>query len=496
MAVTVNQQLESRADLPSRYGETALVELVTAREITDLTSARRAILQGSIRRYVGANRVNELESDEVKEALRIYFAGSQFPAPAIVATQVAEAKGTLFLSGPADATAIEALGDGVSLTFAGEAISVDFDTEDTLAKVATALATALNAPDAFDGITVTAVGTSLLVEVPATIDVKDGFSIPSGAAAQLPLNAEDRIGQSPAFAEAETAVHTHSRIQNSTHDPRQIALIGNAIHTDITGGETRIERVSRYAGAAAQNGQIVHVLVRPSDNPGAATAGNLLFDLGQLPQDQTNHISAFFSADGTAKHVAYAAVFSAINFGLANQHRNGAGRDLFGVSADVIEPDLQAALTEQHANFFLRENNFTEVVNGTNISEWTDVIYVSSWLEREVANVVRQARKDAAALTIDAEGESVILAALNGLFERFDTGGFVQRNGQVDAEQRENIALLTDNDFAGTLPAGYLVLVGDASEADLPARKFAPVYYWVVYRASANDITINGFFQQ
>lgn len=493
MAVTVNQQLESRSDLPQRYGEVGFVELVTERPVTDDTSARRAILQGNVRRYAALDRVDPLESDGVKEALRVYFSGKQFPAPAVVFTQIADQSGELVLSGEIDTEAVKALGNGFAFQYNGKSGSVDLASISSVAELATALATALNKIEDVSGITVVAVGNRLLVSIPES-GAGTGFAIPAAASASLPLNDGDRFGDSP-LVPVELPANTVSRLAASGYDPRQINLIGRTIYTDLTGGETRLQRVRRYAEYGEREGVIINVLITDADNPGAATAGNFLFDLGQTTTGR-NFISAFYSADGTPKHVAYSAVFSAINFGLANQHRNGAGRDLYGVNADVIAPALQDALTEQNANFYLRQYNFTEVVNGTNLGEWTDVIYVSAWLEREVANVVRQARKDAESLTIDAEGESVIYAAMNGLFERFDQGGFVQRNGEVTETERANIALLTGSAFDGNLPSGFLTLITEPAPGDRNKRVFAPVYYWVVYRASANDITINGYFQQ
>ena len=497
MAITVNQQLESRGDLPSRYGEVLFVE--QSSDTTAVATAEDAVTrarESSIRKYDNDTRVDVNESTAIKTALSTYFAANDFPAPALVATQIIAERPSILLTKDLVPSDVAGLGNSVALSFNGADFTVDLSSANSVSTIGSTLATALNKIDGVQGVTSAADGDQLILTFPADTDVGTGFAIPDAATGALPLNRGDLAAYAERTVVPETAELFTGRIVASDRSPRQVVLVGaNASATSTETFETAINRIQGFATYGQSAGVTVNVLITDADNPGAEAEGNLLYDLNQIGVGK-NAISAFYSGNGDPKHAAYAAVFAGINFTLSNQHRNGAGRDLQGVNADNISDSLQEALTAQNCNFYLRENNFTEVVNGTNIGEWSDVVYVSNWLEREVGNVVRQARKDAQSLTIDEEGNSIIYAALNALFERFNAGGFVQRNGEVNAEQKQNITLLTQSNFDGTLPPGYLTLIGEATRDDRLARKFAPVYYWVVYRASANDITINGFFQQ
>lgn len=497
MAVTVTQSITQRSAPPERYGATVFVELSTLAAFTTEEHAKTAGLEAKIRTYTSSTDITD-ENEDMQDALKGYFGAESYPAKAYVITQVFTARPSVLLSQDLDPDLIEGLGDGAAISLAGKSITgVNLDTKTTLAAQATELARAINAHADFSGISITVIDSKFLITIPSTIDIGDGFGVAGKVKTALPLNKGNLEVNAPRFSVSETATIAATRLREDEADPRQQVFVGTPFYTDQT-DETVLQRIKAWNDVGAGQEIISHVRINRDNNPEDQSAGNLLYDLNQLTANK-QYISAFYTHRNDQKHAGYGAVFSGINFNLTEQHLNGAGRDLKGFNADRLSDELIAALDAQKCNYYLDTAGYKEVIGGTNLTEWTDVIYVAAWVKRSVRNAARDLRKSVKALPPNQDSRALMLVTLNNFFKRMDRGGFVRVGGSVSAEQKETIAGLTGSNFDGTLSSGFLVHIeapNKLSESERTSRKFMQIYYWVLYTGSSNDIAIEGSFIQ
>ena len=337
------------------------------------------------------------------------------------------------------------------------------------------------------GATVTVNDDRLVVNIPVGVVVGDGF-VDSPAARTLGLFGSN-VRVLDEVAAAETIPQALTRIEgadNSFYFVVPDAGIA-AVEADALAVANWVAARPRYHGFVDLAG--LDVLV-------ANEATSIGAQLSALQQKNVAGIYNGGSIDHKA--LAYAGVFSHVNFEQPNSIITGKFKTLRGTTANVLPPEARAELTRKRINYYVQRGQLADTEEGTNFTTWIDVTFWLAWFQNAVqVAVYNQLRAGRNPQT--EPGVSAIVEAIQGIGEQGVRNGGIAPN-QVTPQTRQDIIDATGNvQFDGYLAAGYFIhsgAVSEQSQANREARKSPPITVWAKGSGAIHSVDIAIRFEE
>lgn len=463
---------------------------------TAITDREEAEFIRRVPRYANAAALADDDAPTaVRTAAGIWFQQSPFPRNFMVGTVMESPQPSLIYGTPdVSVTAVEALGDGVSLSLNGEDVDADFDSETTLAGIATALQTGIRKVSDFSTVSVTVEGTGLVITGTTALDFGDGFADTSASQA-LGL-AGDGVSVLKPVSTAETIATALDRIASIDN-----SFFWIACSPTITQDDDDMTAVRNWVAAR----EYVYGTILDLYGEGALTTGETASLGAMLSALKGNGIAAIWNGRNAAaidqKGLSYAARFSSINFNAPNAVINGKFLQLPGTKPVSITASERAELRRKNINYYLPVGDSGDTEEGQTFGTWLDVYYWISWFKNalEVAgyNYLKQS-SPLGGVPITDQGLAGLADALEEVCEQGVRNGGIAPN-QVSPVFRSAIARATGNpDFDGFLSTGYLVVRPAAAQVDQTTRNARgpiPVQIFTKGSGKVNNLEIGVDFE-
>ena len=467
------------------FGRTLYLQKISS-EITDLKQAQAL---RTVPVYTSASDVSAVGlPTDTADAGSVYFQQNPFPRNLLLGSWIASVQPTLIYSREnLSVTMIEALGDAVALDIGGNAISVDLDGQNTLADQATALETAINGAANIAGATVTVSGTRFVIMIPSTVDVgTDGFTA-SSSTDTLGLTGTGSVTLNR-VTEAEDIGDALARIQ----------ALDNSFYWVVPDGDIATDADDIRSVVDWSAPQDFFLMF---DAIGEATlTTNESTSIGAIISalDQNNVAAIYNGETVDHKAIAYAAVFSGVNFEQPSALITGKFKTLAGTTATDLTPAQRDELTRKRINYYVPRGAVSDTEEGTSFGTWIDVQFGLGWFQNAVRVAVYNALRSSPRLPQTESGVTVLVASIQGICEQAVRNGLLAPN-QVTPATRKAIQDATGNaNFDGFLSVGYLVYAGalaEQSQANREARKAPPITVWAKGSGAIHFVDISILFE-
>lgn len=466
---------------PSRdFGVTMLLDSVST-AVTD-TDQARAIR--SVNAYSSLTEVTKAGfPDAVEKAAGVYFSQDPYPKDLVIGTAIRAVQPTIIIGQKATATtqtAIRGLGSTASFTLNGVTFTVDFSSATSLANAATTLAAAINSEAAFSGVTATADGTRIIVQIPSTIAITTGFA--TGSAANALGLAGDDVVLVARVAAAEDFNTALARIAGSLVDFYWVAVT-----SAISSVQADIEAVGTWVAAQEANQLIFDV-----SGDQVLTAGETTSIGAIMSAKKNNDVSAIYGSDN--KGIGYCGIFSTVDFDVPGGQITGKFKRILGTTADKLTATQISELDRKRINHYTRYT-----AQGTSFGTWIDAQYWIDWFSDTMRREVEQLFIGSGVIPYTNEGAEAIRDTVIGVCESGVTNGGIAPN-TVSAAMRSEIRRVTGNtDFDGFLSTGYLVhveSVASQSQADRSTRTGPGVKVFVKGAGAIHELSIDVTLEQ
>ena len=490
-AVMVSISLSPTGAPNRQFGEDLIIYPVTA-AITERDEAVRA---GTVSRYQNANALPNDVTGVVRDAVLARFSQSPFPREVLVAAHHTVAQVARIWGGDVTVADVEALGDGVSLTLDGNTLSADFDTLSTLAAVATALSAAINASDAYTGITVAVEGESLLITAPEGTDFGSGFT-DTAASQALGLTVDTGAEVTPE-AEVETASQALDRIVDIDPGFTWVVPTSDTLDASIIAMATWVRaRPYIYGLIFDISGRAALV---PNESASLGATQSALGGLGIAAV--WNGLTA---ADVDNKAMRLISRGSNINFNARNAVPNFKFQTLSGARPTELSAAARSELKRKRINYYIpvgRSNN-ADTEEGHTFGTWLDTYVWLMWF-RDALHVAGynflKAASPLGGIAIDDQGLGSMSDALEAVCRQGVRNGGIGP-GQASPAFRNAIAVATDDpSFDGSMSTGFVVVrprAANISQADRNARAAIPYQIYVKGRGKINNLELFGYFEE
>ena len=440
--------------------------------------------------------ITALEEDspggDIVDAGRAWFSANPHPRSLLIGSQIAvDQPSFIFGSDDRDTGGnIEALGDGVSVTLGGNAVTLDLDTQNTYSKIAAAVQTGIRAVGAYAAATVTSSGGRFTVQGGTGYDFGDGFNdTPATRALGLYGGAGAVIVSNVAAEDMDAAL---ARIEAIDSD-----FFWVGVSPEISQDYTLLDSVRDWVAARRlQVGAIFDVF-----GEGVLTA-NETTSIGALLSAQGGDgIAAIYngSTPGSVDHkgLRYAARFSSVNFNQRASDINGKFLTLPGAIPTPLTSSQRAVLDGKRINWYVPIGAGSQATGeGVSFGTWIDVYYFLSWfssaLRTAAWNHLRSSSVQGGA-PLTAAGMASIAGSLAPVCEQAVRFGAIAPN-TVSPITRRAIQVATDNeDFDGVLSTGYLIVpprVTDLSQTVRDNRGPVPIRIFAKGSGKVNYLDI------
>ena len=448
-----------------------------------------------VRQYTSTAKATEAgESQEIIDALGVWFSASPYPHPALVGTQMITAQPSVIRSGAITVTSVEALGDSYSITLGSHTISADFDTLTTRAAIATALQTALNAASGITGATVSAEGDQLHIVIPAGIAIGSGFTVGGGDESALPIDAANATYMYSTVA-SETATTAINRIKADEESFQMVFLIGATAHSDIASGESAYQRFTRINTVGIEHREFITFFeMIPSRITVTADTG-WIPQFEDLPERDAEALCPVATNEiGDNVHVAIGAICSPVDYTALNQHFNIANKTLpTGVpTADFTQAVLDI-IEPLNITYYKRFRGLSYVVEGRTLGNWIDVVYLQQYTQTALWKAAMGALGGRGASQTQA-GTQKVVDAMGGVLSDLGNGGFLQLGGTLLPEAKADYIEFTgDREFDGRLPVGWKIVhkpIEGQTAANRSARKAVAMRGYAISAGNINQGSI------
>ena len=482
--VRVTTTIQAAGVAERDFGRTLFLEEVSG-SITARAAAAR--LRG-VGVFADASEVAEANpSDELEAAANVYFAQSPFPKNLLSGSVIGMAQPTLIFGAEGRVVAtIEVLGDNVSMEVGGETMMADFDGLTSFADIAAALATGLNAVTGITGATVTVDGTAFNVNIPATFDAGEGFAENTATLA---------LGIAGAGSLTLARIETAESVTDALNRIEQVddTFYWIVPEADIASDQTKATAVANWGAARVTQPVIdlqgAEVLVANE----AASIGAMLAALKQ------NGVSGIYNGAGIDnKAIAYAGIFSGINFSAPNSLITGKFKTLASVAVTDLSTAQRNELVRKRINHYTVRGGEAMTAEGVNFGTWTDVQYWLDWFQNALEVAAFGTLKAAGRVPQTESGVSALVDALTGVCETGVRNGGIAPNN-VTPVIRSAIQNATGNpDFDGFLSTGYLIYavpIAEQSPANREARKSPAIKIWAKGSGAIHSVDIAVVFE-
>ena len=249
--------------------------------------------------------------------------------------------------------------------------------------------------------------------------------------------------------------------------PVAIMLADDAPMTDrIVAGDTR-ENLAAWASA----GDYVFFQLDTADQALAADDGTVANpSVSQLAFSRNQgQVAATYSMAGEKPDVGLAAFQSAQRLDNAASIATAHAKGLPGVAATDITPTQYAELKRKRVNVVTSVGGLSSLVGGytSRPGYWLDAQWWLLWFKNRNVNAVWNAMRGSRRLTPGIMADVLTEVARAGV-----SNGGIQPGGVVNAQTKADIIATTGNqEFNGTLTAGYLIWVERPSQATQQSRE-------------------------
>ena len=426
---------------------------------------------------------------DVVAAGRAWFSADVHPRNLLVGTQIATPQPSfIFGAPPGTAVEIEALGDNYAMNIGGNAITVDFDTEDTYAKQAMALQTAIRTVGAYSAASVTYDGQRFVVQGEPGYGFVDGFD---AAAARLGLHG-DGVSVVRNVSAAETPGQALTRIEGINPD-----FFWLGVHPDLSQDYAQLDLVRDWVAARRlQVGAIFDVYGQD------VLADSEVASIGaRLSAQKGDGIAAIYNGltPGAIdqKGLRYMARFSSVNFNQPAGDINGKFLTLVGGTPNELTSQQRAELDRKRINWYVPAGTGASTGQGVSFGTWLDVYYFLSWFSQALRIAAWNHLRASAVqggTPLTTQGLQSIAASLATVCEQAVRFGAIAPN-PVSPVTRRAIQLATANDdFNGVLSTGYLIVpprVSDLSQTVRDTRSAIPIKIFAKGSGKINNIDIS-----
>ena len=177
---------------------------------------------------------------------------------------------------------------------------------------------------------------------------------------------------------------------------------------------------------------------------------------------------AFFDNASAKPEVGGLALFSAQNLNNPRSIITANAKPVPGVLPSNISGTQFAELERKRANVVTRVGGLSSLVGGgtSRAGYWADAVYWLLWMKNESELAVWNAARGSRRLNA-----AIIRNVMTAVLEVGVRNGGIQAGGTVDAATKADIIATTGNqEFNGTMTAGYILWVQRASESTLADR--------------------------
>ena len=484
--IDASVQIRQAGAPASDIGRTLLLQHAPAQPtLTDAESIRKQL---GFRVYMSAAAFEQDVSDEgLRGAATAYFSQIPYPKALVLGYRQAVAHNHIAVgSTPDTASAIEALGDDVTLTVDGTAIAnFDLDAKNTYADQATEIATKINADSRYTGVTCTYDTTNRAFILVSPASWGTGFS---GALAEaLGLDTAEVY---PLVGASEPAGSALSRLDNRGADFGWVLPSDDIVNsTDAT---TDLTAMANWVSSRQGRQMIFDVFGNDVLSPNESTT-----TAAQISLLKQNNVAAIYNG-ATLQHAAaaYIAIFSGINFNGVNTLRSGANKVLQGIRSVELTSTQKEELRRKRINYYEKTGQVSLTREGWSFGTWIDAAYLANWIRNTAQGEILNAMTSGEIKQID--GDDQVLQAISSVLNTAVANGGI-RSGTASAQMIADIRSRTgDSDLSDFLPRGYYVWRPSYStqlQADRDARKSVPHYVWMLGSGFVNSVEFSGVFE-
>ena len=393
---------------------------------------------------------------------------------------------------------VDGIGAG-SLTWHGSSISVDFTGADSYDDVASTLQTALRA--------VIAAARADLRSATVEFDpvgffrVRLGFDSTSGDPYAINgFMAGD--AQEPASALGLDSTSGGGIVQGHASEPIEDAMdaisglddgwyfvtVDSSITTDAD-----LLSLSRWVQTKA------HMLGLDVVDEGVLTPNESTSLAAQLSALEQHRTFLVWSRTRDSKALSLAGRLSSVNFEGQNTLITPKFKSLPGTTPDIITTSQKEELDRKWVGYYTRFGPDAIFAEGwTQAGDWIDVRYWLDWITKAMqSEVYTLLRQHPTRVPQTAEGLASIEAAIERVCEAGRRNGGIA-SGRVSEAVANDIRLASNNPaFDGSLPTGYLVVIGsiaDQLQIDRDARRSPTIRVWLKGSGAIHHVTIGLVF--
>ena len=245
--------------------------------------------------------------------------------------------------------------------------------------------------------------------------------------------------------------------------PVAIMLADDAPMTDpVATGDTR-ENLAAWASAGDYVFFQLDTADQALDPTDLISVSYLAFSRNQ------GQVAATYSRAGEKPDVGLAAFQSAQRLDNAASIATAHAKGLPGVAATDITPTQYSALSLKRTNVVTSVGGLSTLVGGytSRPGYWLDATWWLLWMKNRMANGLWNAMRGSRRLT-----PGIMADVITGIARAGVSNGGIQPGGVVNAQTKADIIATTGNqEFNGTLTAGYLIWVERPSQATQQTRE-------------------------
>ena len=426
---------------------------------------------GKVQLYTTLNGFSgDFDAGDAMDAASVWFSADPIPQGLWVGRWAATDVSTSLRGGAAPSTANAAPLNSAAASFAinGEDVTANLSSAATYGAIATVLQTALAAVITGATVDYDTVSARFLI----TFTDTSAISPPYLTAAATGTDISAALG----MAQADDPLYRQGHDQESVADaaaemvgfatsgaPVAIMLADDAPMTDpVAGGDTR-ENLAAWASA----GDYVYFQLDTADQAldpsDLASVSYLAFNRNQ------GQVAATYSRAGEKPDVGLAAFQSAQRLDNAASIATAHAKGLPGVAATDITPTQYSALSLKRTNVVTNVGGLSTLVGGytSRPGYWLDATWWLLWMKNRMANGLWNAMRGSRRLT-----PGIMADVITGIARAGVSNGGIQPGGVVNAQTKADIIAVTGNqEFNGTLVAGYLIWVERPSQATPQSRE-------------------------
>ena len=452
--------------------------------------------EGKAREYRNLQAVGE-DFGSTTDAYKIaaaYFAQSPAPNPLLVGDFTKSARTSVLTGGAPNPGASNAnlKSSTLKFRFNGRDYSVDTSAATTLAATATALQGAISAQ--ITGTTVTATNNVLVVTVPATTTLSNGFfeRHSTDTADTVPDNLGLTAAEGARFRRGGTA-ETLTAALNAVSAEHNFSYL--VLEQTSTMEDSDILLASTWAASQ-------RVVFFAEDNTVGALQpseqSSLTYRLSKAPSRNT-----VLSWDSSARYLAarVAGIAAGTDFLGVNSARNLALQELAGATPANITQAQATVLSGKRANFYTQFGSNALYWDGRTTAEgvWGDSVLFLNWIQGAIEDAIFGLLRRSERIPQTPGGIALIKDQIGQVCEIGVRNGGIAP-GTLDSTLRDNVRSTTGlTTFSGYLDRGYLVHVdsiADQDASDRNARQSPPFSIWLNGSGAINNVPINLTLEQ